>query len=66
MTGPICKSKKGYERIMVIVDHFSKYAVKTLEANEAAQCLLKSIFKHGIPDQIISDRGTNFQSKVIK
>jgi hypothetical protein len=67
MTGPICKSKEGYERIMVIVDHFSKYvdlyAVKTLEANEASKCLLKFIFKHGIPGQIISDQG---KSKVIK
>ncbi len=70
MTGPLCKTKGGYERIMVIVDHFSKYidlyAIKTLEAIEAARCLLKSIWKHGIPDQIISDQGTNFQSKVVK
>ena len=70
MTGPIVRTKEGYERIMVIVDHFSKYidlyAVKTLEANEAARCLMKSIYKHGIPDQIISYQGTNFQSKIIK
>jgi hypothetical protein len=37
-----------------------------LKPDTPAQCLLKSIFKHGIPDQIISNHGTNFQSKVIR
>ena len=67
--GKLSKSSKGNEYILVIVDHFTKwtqaYALKTITANDIANCLKKWIFQHSIPTQIITDQGTNFQSETL-
>jgi hypothetical protein len=41
------------------------HPIKTLEASEAARCLMQTFFKFGIPTQILSDRGTNFQAMIL-
>lgn len=54
---------------MVVVDHFSKSAhfipaQETWKADEMARAFVDSIFRlHGLPDSIVSDRGTVFMSK---
>ena len=52
-----------------MVDHFTKFIqlhpVKTLEAVEAAKCLMETFYKYGIPTQILSDQGTNFQAMIV-
>lgn len=53
---------------MVIVDHFSKKAHfipanETWKADQLAEAFINHIFKlHGLPDTIVSDRGTTFMS----
>jgi hypothetical protein len=69
MTGPLPQTIQGNNRIIVIVDHFTKfvqlYPIKTLEASEEAMCLMNTFYRFGLPNQILSDRGTNFQAIVI-
>ena len=69
MMGPLKKTAKGFLYIMVVCDHYTKwveaYALRNLTANEAAQRLAQFIFRYGIPETILSDQGTNFQSQVL-
>ncbi|KAL0165899.1 hypothetical protein M9458_037743, partial [Cirrhinus mrigala] len=60
----------GFTTILVVIDHFSK-ACKLIPlpglptAMNTAQLLFSQIFRHfGIPEDIVSDRGTQFTSRV--
>lgn len=62
-------NSEGQDSVMVVVDHFSKAAHfiparETLSAEEMARAFIKEVFKlHGLPDKIVSDRGSIFISK---
>ena len=69
--GPLPKTKQGFQYILLIVDSFSKWSeafpLVTVEANEIANILVKEYFsRYGAPRVIVSDRGRNFMSKLIK
>ena len=60
-----------YRDILVITDHFTGYAQAHVCANQkaplVAKVLVENFFQHyGLPDKIISDQGTNFESDLIK
>ena len=64
-------SKGGHENILVITDHFTRYAqaipTKNQSANTTAKALFENFFVHyGFPLKIHSDMGANFESKVIR
>ena len=40
--------------------------MKDATAETVAKCLIKTILKYGIPDQILTDQGTNFQSEMLQ
>ena len=69
ITGRLPKTKNGHEYILVVVDHFSKwtqfYALKTMEAREVADKLVEYMLLNGIPDWILTDQGTNYQSLLL-
>uniref|UniRef100_A0A3Q1EWG8 Gypsy retrotransposon integrase-like protein 1 n=1 Tax=Acanthochromis polyacanthus TaxID=80966 RepID=A0A3Q1EWG8_9TELE len=57
--------------ILVITDHFTKYAVAIPTPNQkartVAKCLWENFFLHyGIPQKLHSDQGTDFESRTIK
>jgi hypothetical protein len=60
---------RGYNAIYVVVDRLTKMAhfcptTTQVTAEETAELYLRNVFKHhGIPDDIVSDRGTQFLSK---
>ena len=65
------KSKGGHGNILVITDHFSRYeqAIPTpnQKASTTAKVLFENVFLHyGFPAVIHSDKGANFESKVIR
>lgn len=60
---------KGFDSIMVIVDHFSKCshfipAKETWNADKLEEAFVAQAFRlHGLPETIVSDRGTTFMSQ---
>lgn len=56
----------GYDSIIVFVDRFTKMAhfaacKKAIDAEETAKLFMANVFKHhGLPQEIISDRGPQF------
>ena len=67
--GPLNMTKEENKYIMIICDHFTKwielYALKTMEAVEVASKISSFVCRHGVPDKIITDQGTNYQSNLI-
>ena len=59
----------GYDSILVVVDRFSKMCHlipcnESIDAPQTAELLLKNVFKHhGLPMDMVSDRGTQFTSR---
>ena len=64
-------SKGNTENVLVITDHFTRYALaypsKTQTAQATARILWDNFICHyGFPEKFISDQGTNFESDLIK
>ncbi|KAG8176470.1 hypothetical protein JTE90_026073 [Oedothorax gibbosus] len=66
--GPLPMSEKGNRYILGAIDHFSKYsmlfALSDITAKTIASKLMETIQIFGIPHSILTDLGTNFQSKL--
>ena len=65
------RSKGGFEKVLVITDHFSRYAQAIPTRNETAKTTARVLFDHfivhyGFPARIHSDQGANFESNLIK
>ena len=64
-------SKGGYQYVLVITDHFTRYAqaipTKNMSAKTTAEALFQYFIVHyGFPERLHSDQGANFQSRLIK
>jgi hypothetical protein len=65
------KTNQGYQYILLVTDSLSHWSkalpMKTQEATEVAFLLYKEIFMcHGASRTLVSDRGQNFNSKVVQ
>ena len=63
-------SKENIENVLIITDHFTRYAQaypsKTWTALATAKLLWNNFIIHyGFPNKIISDQGHNFESELI-
>jgi transposase InsO family protein len=62
----------GYNMILVYVDHFTKQAHfvpcrNNITAEGVADAHVKHVFAlHGLPEKIVSDRGTQFAARIMK
>ena len=64
------RSKGGVENILVITDHFWRYAQAILTINQTARTTARVLFDNfvvnfGFPARIHSDQGQNFESNLI-
>ena len=69
--GPFPRSRKGNKYILVIADYFTKfveaYPMRNMEASTVADFFVKEfVFRYGVPRQIHTDQGTNFNSALFK
>ena len=65
------RSKCGYENILVITEHFSRYAQAIPTRNKSAYTTAKVLYEnffiyYGFKAILHSDKGANFESKVIR
>ena len=66
------RSRKGHNSIWVVVDHLTKVAHfipvnTTYDGNKLASLYIERIVSlHGVPKEIVSDRGTQFTSRFWK
>ncbi|KAJ8877128.1 hypothetical protein PR048_021581 [Dryococelus australis] len=70
IVGPIPKTASSNKYILTIIDHFSRYLVMKPLPDETAETVARTfvfdcILKFGVPDSIITDRGTNFVSELM-
>ena len=69
--GPLITTERGNKHILVITDTFTKYtqayAMPNQEAETVADILVNNwICRYGQPEQLHTDQGANFGSKLIK
>ncbi|XP_030615062.1 uncharacterized protein LOC115801406 [Archocentrus centrarchus] len=65
---PDCSNTKD---VLVITDHFTKYAVAIPTPNQRAQTVAKCLWEnfivhYGLPEKLLSDQGADFESRTIK
>ena len=71
IAGPLPVSKSGNRYICVTMDYFTKWpeaiAIPNQEAETVARALVDHFFsRFGVPGELHSDQGRNFESKVFK
>ena len=64
-------SKGGYQYVLVITDHFTRYALAIPTKNTTARTTAEAFFNnfvvhYGFPKRIHSDQGANFESNLIR
>jgi len=71
VTGPHPTSSKGNTYILTVIDHFTKWVELFPMRNQEAATVARLLFDrvicvHGCPLQILTDRGTNFESELFQ
>ena len=64
-------SKGGFQHILVITEHFTRFAqaipTRNMTTKTTAEALFNNfIIYYGIPIRIHSDQGANFENQIIK
>jgi transposase InsO family protein len=66
MIGPFKKAQGGYTHVLVAIDKFTKWIeykpIASLTLAKAVEFIQDIIFRFGIPNNIITDLGSNFTS----
>ena len=71
IVGPLIETRKGNKYILVFTDFFTRWPEAFPLANQTeyliAKCLINEIFcRYGCPRVLLSDRGTNFLSAIMR
>ena len=67
---PLPRSRSGCHYILVICDYATRYPeaipLRSVDAEHIADELIKVFARVGIPEEILTDQGTNFTSKLLQ
>ncbi|XP_071061873.1 uncharacterized protein [Pseudochaenichthys georgianus] len=70
LVGPLVKSARGHQYILVILDYATRYPeaipLRNMTTRVIARELLHLFSRVGIPKEILTDQGTPFMSKIMK
>ena len=68
--GPVKKSVRGNKYMLVNVDQYSKWVdifpMPDQEAKTVAEKFVYFVADHGVPESVLTDQGTNFQSQFME
>ena len=69
IVGPLPRSRSGNRYVLVVCDYGTRYPeavpVRTIDAVTVAEELMKLFSRVGIPREILTDQGSNFQSQLL-
>lgn len=71
ITGPHPRSRRGHVYISTVMDNFTKFVeaipMANQEATSVARALVENVIvRYGVPLQILTDQGTNFEGNLFK
>ncbi|KAL2089209.1 hypothetical protein ACEWY4_016108 [Coilia grayii] len=70
IVGPLERSRRGNRYILVVVDYATTYPeafpLRQVKVRQVANALLQLVTRVGIPQEVLTDQGTNFTSKLLK
>ena len=68
--GPLNRTKAGNKYILVLMDYATKwpeaFALRNVTAETIVNCLIEVTARIGVPQELLTDNGSNFMSKVMK
>ena len=69
IVGPFPRSARGNKYMLTVIDHFTKWAeafpIANHEATTVSRVMVEQVFsRFGVPLQILSDRGSEFESNL--
>ncbi len=65
LVGPLPKSARGHEHILVIVDYATRYPKAIPLWKATAKAIAQELSRVGIPAEILTDQGTPFMSRLM-
>ena len=69
IVGPLPRSKSGNKYILVLCDYATRYPeavpLRSIDAEHVAEELIKIFARVGVPEEILTDQGSNFMSKLL-
>ena len=70
IVGPLPRSRSGNQYVLVVCDYGTRYPeavpLRTVDAETVAEELMVIFSRVGIPREILTDQGTNFQSQQLR
>lgn len=70
MVGPLLPTLEGHRYILTICDYGTRYpeafALKSTTSKDVAEALMEMFSRTGIPEEILTDRGSNFCSQLME
>ena len=68
--GPLKRTKQGNRYILVLMDYATKwpeaYPMKAVDSESVARTLIDIFARLGVPDELLTDNGSNFTSRLMK
>ena len=69
VVGPLPRTQSGNRFILVLSDYATRYPeaipLRNVSAAKVAEALIDVFARHGIPEEILTDQGTNFTSTLL-
>ena len=69
IVGPLPRSQSGHKYILVLCDYVTRYPeaipLRSIDAEHVAEELIQLFAQVGIPQEILTDQGTNFMSQLL-
>ena len=70
IVGPLKRTKKGNKYILVLMDYATKwpeaFPLRNILTETGVECLVQVTARLGVPQELLTDNGSNFMSKVMQ